>query len=273
MWNEDGHLSDAQLVAIADWEITGREARRLEGHLTACWHCRSRRAELERTIGDYVRAHCSESERAPSMDEPRARLLAKLVELSAAAPAAPRPAPPNHRLGRVAYGSAAACLVLGIGLVLYFSVLRAGATPIPDGHLTRGATRIVTKEDLCSSQDFKSFYPIPARVAFSVFEKYQIQDPRPRSYEVDYLITPALGGAEDIRNLWPQPYASGEWNAHVKDALEDHLRDLVCTDQIDLEVAQRDLASNWINAYRKYFKTTRPLPDHVAFSVDPPWEH
>jgi hypothetical protein len=145
--------------------------------------------------------------------------------------------------------------------------------PVPDGQLTPGATRIVTKEDLCSSKSFEGFYPIPARVASSVFAKYQIQNPRPRSYEVDYLITPALGGAEDIRNLWPQPYASGEWNAHVKDALEDRLHDLVCTDQIDLAVAQREIASNWINAYRKYFKTTRPLPDHVAFGIDPPWEH
>jgi hypothetical protein len=269
MWSED-HLSDAQLVAIADWEITGREARRLEEHLAACWYCRSRRAELEKTIADYIRVHHSESEKVPPMDESRAHLLAKLVQLSAAAPA---DGPPRRRFGRVAYGGIAACLVLGVGLVLYLSELRVGATPMPDGQLTPGATRIATKEDLCSPETLEGFYPIPSRVAFSVFENYRIQNPRPRSYEVDYLITPALGGAEDIRNLWPQPYASGEWNAHVKDALEDHLHDLVCTDQIDLEVAQRDIASNWIAAYRKYFKTARPLPDHVAFSIDPPWEH
>jgi hypothetical protein len=95
----------------------------------------------------------------------------------------------------------------------------------------------------------------------------------PRHYEVDYLITPALGGADDIRNLWPQPYAEGEWNAHVKDALENHLHDLVCTGNLTLETAQRDIARNWVDAYRKYFNTERPLPDHVAFSVDPPWEN
>jgi hypothetical protein len=270
MRSEDGHLSDAQLVAIADGEVVGREARRLEEHLTACWQCRSRRAELERTIAHYVRVHRNTSEKMPPMDESRARLLARLVQQSAAAPAA---SVSSRRLGRVAYGTVAACLILGAGLVLYFSELRAGATPVPDGQLTPGATRIVTKEDLCSVEAFDGFYPIPARVAFNVFESYQIQNPRPRSYEVDYLITPALGGAEDIRNLWPQPYASGEWNAHVKDALESHLHDLVCRDQLDLKVAQRDIASDWIAAYRKYFNTKSPLPDHVAFSVDPPWEN
>ena len=30
---------------------------------------------------------------------------------------------------------------------------------------------------------------------------------QPRNYEVDHLITPALGGTDDIRNLWPEPYA------------------------------------------------------------------
>jgi hypothetical protein len=118
----------------------------------------------------------------------------------------------------------------------------------------------------------EDFYPIPASLAYRVFEKYRIHNPSPRSYEVDYLISPALGGADDIRNLWPQPYASGEWNAHVKDALEDYLHDQVCAGKLDLQTAQRDISENWISAYQKYFHTDRPLPVHVAFSIDPPWE-
>ena len=45
---------------------------------------------------------------------------------------------------------------------------------------------------------------------------------------MDYLITPALGGADDIHNLWPESSSATVWNAQVKDALEDHLRNLVC---------------------------------------------
>lgn len=84
-------------------------------------------------------------------------------------------------------------------------------------------------------------------------------DAQPGAYEVDYLITPALGGADDIHNLWPQSSASVVWNAQVKDALEDHLRELVCDGQLDLTVAQREIASDWIGAYKKYFHTDRPV--------------
>ena len=76
---------------------------------------------------------------------------------------------------------------------------------------------------------------------------------------MDYLITPALGGADDIRNLWPQPYAAPVWNARVKDALEYRLRDMVCDGGIELGEAQREIATNWIAAYKKYFHTEEPL--------------
>jgi hypothetical protein len=76
---------------------------------------------------------------------------------------------------------------------------------------------------------------------------------------VDYLITPALGGADDIHNLWPQSYSATVWNAQVKDALEDRLRDLVCEGKLDLATAQRDISGNWIAAYKRYFNTDRPV--------------
>jgi hypothetical protein len=94
-----------------------------------------------------------------------------------------------------------------------------------------------------------------------VFDEYGIRA-SPTAYEVDYLITPALGGADDIRNLWPQSYTATVWNAQVKDALEDHLRDLVCDGQLDLATAQHEIAMNWIDAYKKYFHTDRPLTSY-----------
>jgi hypothetical protein len=45
----------------------------------------------------------------------------------------------------------------------------------------------------------------------------------------------------------------------VKDALEDRLRELVCSGKVDLASAQRDISSDWIAAYRKYFHTDKPL--------------
>jgi hypothetical protein len=46
----------------------------------------------------------------------------------------------------------------------------------------------------------------------------------------------------------------------VKDALERKLHKLVCAGQLDLKTAQREIASNWIEAYQKYVRKTLPAP-------------
>ncbi len=103
---------------------------------------------------------------------------------------------------------------------------------------------------------------VPAELQRKVFEEYGIAGAEPRAYEVDYLVTPALGGADDIRNLWPHSYSATMWNAQVKDALEDRLRDMVCERSLDLMEAQREIAVNWIAAHKKYFHTETPLEQH-----------
>ena len=87
---------------------------------------------------------------------------------------------------------------------------------------------------------------------------YGIENPRLDAYEVDYLITPELGGATSIRNLWPEPYHAPVWNARVKDELEDRLHQMVCSGELELATAQRDIAADWISAYKKYFRRDRP---------------
>ena len=81
----------------------------------------------------------------------------------------------------------------------------------------------------------------------------------PEDFEVDFLITPGLGGSNDIHNLWPERYYSTVWNASVKDELEDRLPEMVSNGELDLSTAQRDISTDWIVAYKKYFHTDRPL--------------
>ena len=76
---------------------------------------------------------------------------------------------------------------------------------------------------------------------------------------MDYLITPELGGATTIRNLWPDHIIS-VWNAHVKDDLENRLHRMVCSGELDLATAQRDIAANWIAAYKNTSAATGPWP-------------
>ena len=71
-------------------------------------------------------------------------------------------------------------------------------------------------------------------------------------YEVDHLISLELGGANDIKNLWPQSYVSTPYNARMKDALENKLHAMVCANQITLVEAQKEISTDWIAAYKKY---------------------
>jgi hypothetical protein len=134
---------------------------------------------------------------------------------------------------------------------------------IPDSRLTPGATFLVSRPTVCGQANIKNKV-VPVALQQRVFEEYGIAGADPRAYEVDYLVTPALGGADDIHNLWPHSYSATIWNAQVKDALEDYLRDRVCNGSLDLAEAQREIATDWIAAYRKYFHTDGPLAEHTG---------
>src|SRR5581483_4398333 len=97
---------------------------------------------------------------------------------------------------------------------------REPVVSVPDSRLTQGAAVLLNRGSVCAAENTKN-KAVPVALQRQVFANYGISGAEPRAYEVDYLITPALGGADDIRNLWPQSYASAVWNAQVKDSLED----------------------------------------------------
>jgi hypothetical protein len=170
----------------------------------------------------------------------------------------------------LATGTLAAAVLLAFGWVpLKETLFRQ---PLPDARLTPGATLTTSRDRACSVPATDEGRMVRADLAMAVFERYRISKPRAGAYEIDYLISPALGGADDISNLWPVPYDDGVWTARVKDALEVHLRMLVCEGKLELETAQAELAANWIAAYRKYFRTDRPRAAHALFLKDSPWQ-
>jgi hypothetical protein len=254
--HEELHLSDHTLIMAMDGELPPRETARVSAHLMACWSCRARQSELETAIADFVRFEQRTPVPVPSADGPHALLKARL------AAAAAEPLPFWQKLDRKTILRCAAALALLIGgAASYWSTRDAGpaaAVAVPNPSLTPGAAVLVNRAQVCSAANVKN-RDVPSNLRERVLEEYGLARQQARYYEVDYLITPALGGAEDIHNLWPQSYKNTSWNAQVKDALEDHLRDLVCSGEIDLETAQREIAMNWIDAYKKYFRTDRPL--------------
>jgi len=243
------HLNDRDIVLLVDGELQPARQREVREHLDACWSCRTRKAEIEGTITEFVHAYRGSLDaQLPPAAGPRALLRAKLENHAASGT--------SGWLFAGQRASIAASLMVAC-LAVFAISRRTGDLSIPKNSLTPGETRTVSIGDVCTATPRESA-TVPASLRQQVFREYGINDMRPNAYEVDYLITPELGGASSIRNLWPQPY-SAVWNAHVKDELEDRLHGLVCAGEVDLETAQREISRDWIGAYKKYFHTDKPF--------------
>jgi hypothetical protein len=160
---------------------------------------------------------------------------------------------------------AAVCVTLSLGLfALALWIPKPANRPprrvqisVPIARLTPGSTLPVSPRDVCIADHEKNRL-VPASVRQWVFKEYGIDGADPQDYEVDYLVTPELGGSDDIRNLWPQSNSATVWNAQVKDRLEDRMHELVCQGALDLPTAQHEIATDWISAYKKYLQRVSP---------------
>jgi hypothetical protein len=259
MHHDNIHITDQDLLLASDGELSTGAAARVQSHLAACWECRARSQEMEQAVAGFLRAHQSNLDgRLPAPTGPRALLKAHLAGLAGSS-ARTRPQIASWALATLAF----ALLVVGLfgsftALFGPIRSLRASAVAVPNPSLTPGATVLMSPVELCGAPNVNN-KAVPVALRRQVFAEYGITTAEPRAYEVDYLITPALGGADDIHNLWPQSYSNTVWNAQVKDALEDHLHRMVCEGNLDLATAQREIAVDWIEAYKKYFHTDRPL--------------
>jgi hypothetical protein len=255
------HLSDEDILLVADGETTGRRAKQARAHLAACWFCRARLSELESTIAEFISFHRSGLDaQLPPVAGSRALLKARLAEAST---------PPQGLWQRwfdvLVHARAAALvcvLVLACTLLLRFwtphglkSAKGSQVALIPDPELTPGAVRRVALPEVCAMPHEEVVAEVPDSLRQEVFEEYGLANARPQDYEIDYLIAPGLGGTQDIHNLWPEPSTTSGWNAHVKDLLEERLHQLVCDGQVDLPTAQQAIANDWITAYKKYLGT------------------
>jgi hypothetical protein len=241
------HTSDQELMLALDGELSVRDVERVQAHLAECWTCRARKQQLENAIGEFVRLPKAP---LPPAEAPRALLKAQLSELT-------KDRETSWQNWWLAAGVCGLLITSGLLIGQFWRQSSRVVVTVPDPKLTPGATVLLGPGEVCSASGAKN-KTVPVALQRKVFEAYGISRAEPRYYEVDYLITPALGGADDIHNLWPQSYSDTLWNARVKDELEDHLRELVCQGKLDLSTAQREIAGNWIGAYKKYFHTDRP---------------
>jgi hypothetical protein len=273
------HFTDEELLQAIDGELPPGLQAAVDVHLAECDACRARHAQIGRAALIMASIyHGDVSSEALGTQHARERLRGKLNEefdhkgeswrvglLSSRLPSIPR----SVRAGVVL--AAAVLLIHALhplpAFDSRFSGTRVERDALPNASLTPGATSNVTAEELCAN-NVREERQISAAVRQEVLRDYGMERVPSQEYELDYLITPELGGAPEPRNLWPQRYAARAWNAHVKDQLERLLPQLVCGGRLDLATAQSDIAADWIAAYKKYFKTDVPLPTQASLLID-----
>lgn len=135
-------------------------------------------------------------------------------------------------------------------------IMLSAATPKVSGALNPEVTQSTIDTTICV-KGYTSFIR-PSTGYTNKLKLKQMSDlhlkGKPFDYEEDHLISLELGGnPTDPNNLWPEPW-TGPNNARDKDRLENALHRAVCSKQITLFAAQKAIRTNWISAYRKFFK-------------------
>jgi hypothetical protein len=267
MFSQRRHLSAEELLLATDRDLSPRRLTHVRKHLEECPSCQARLQGLDRTLAEVTELYQPNlSALLPPASISRAELRGRLRELSA------RSAPSGAPSGRWIFAYSIP-LVAGLGVIAVLAQ-RPALQPsrslrvepvvlLPRADLTPGTARPVEISEVCAAHSSHRPEPVAASVRQSVFESYGADHRQASAYELDYLITPELGGTSDAHNLWPQAYEGTVWNAYVKDELEQRLHRLACDGTIDLAQAQREITTDWIAAYKRHFHTDRPLRDYA----------
>jgi hypothetical protein len=128
---------------------------------------------------------------------------------------------------------------------------------LPDAKCTPGAidprvTQSNIKQTICMSGYTKTVRPssnYTTKLKIQQINAYGYTDTNKADYEEDHLISLELGGSpSDTKNLWPEPGPS----PNPKDKVENKLHSLVCNGVMQLVVAQKRIATDWLTALKGY---------------------
>ena len=108
---------------------------------------------------------------------------------------------------------------------------------------------VLTKDSavICHQKTSLIRHVTPAMHRF-IFKEYGINYAIHLQYEDDHLISLELGGSNDNRNRWPQPYLPKP-GAREKDKVETYLHNRICAGTISVDSAQYAISHNWYAVY------------------------
>jgi hypothetical protein len=129
---------------------------------------------------------------------------------------------------------------------------------LPDPVLTPGASRTTNIATICETET-RTLRHWSRERDDKIMREYELPAGAHPQYEIDHSIPPCLGGADADANLWPEPRRTIEptWNAERKDELEAWMCSLVCSGQLDVVEAQKEIADDWTAADARFFPDSR----------------
>jgi hypothetical protein len=138
-----------------------------------------------------------------------------------------------------------------------------GPAVLNDLKVTPGATGTMTVKQLCDPNFHTgTARNVPESMKQKVCAEYGIArvNCTGKKYEIDHLISLELGGSNDEKNLWPQPYFPKP-GAKEKDVVENALHRAVCAkvNPLALADAQHSISTDWYKVYLDITPAARGL--------------
>jgi hypothetical protein len=125
-----------------------------------------------------------------------------------------------------------------------------GTVLLNDLTVTPGEVRTTSKAAVCSEKT-PQFRNTTEKMKNEVYAEYGVERDKgicKGSCEVDHLVSLEIGGADTVKNLWPQP-SQPKPGFHEKDILENWLHKQVCSGKMDLTEAQAKIRTDWYAEY------------------------
>jgi hypothetical protein len=141
-------------------------------------------------------------------------------------------------------------------VLLFVTAVARAQSALPTISITPGVARPLTQLVVCSTVWGRDARHVTLAMKKQVFAAYGIPWDQHAAYEVDHLISRELGGADDVKNLWPEPWyiavEGKEMGAHQKDHVENATHRAVCAGTISLADAQAQIVEDWTVLYRRF---------------------
>lgn len=124
-----------------------------------------------------------------------------------------------------------------------------GKSTMPDLACTPGAlVPHVLRGDLCKRGYTSSVKAVTSKTKDAIFAAYNIPENIQNNYTIDRFVAVALGGSNDMANLWPQ-LVKGERSASHKNRVESFLYDQLCAGKLSMQEVQELGSRQWVMVY------------------------